>query len=458
MSVSSSDRLEVLETTSTEGTYKMRIDKIASGGGGGGTTDYEDLDNKPSVNSNELIGNKTSSQLGLQDTLVSGTNIKTVNNQSILGSGNIDIEGGGSSQKVWTAVCNTSADTQVKVVTTTTGGFTLEEGNILIVLFYASQNHSSPSLQVDSNNARSIYNGYANCWGSYEPVVFAVDEDGDFEMLGLQATTGLFGKTKLSTAVNSTATNLAATPSAVKQAYDLAGQKQDELVSGTNIKTVNNQTLLGSGNVNIARSASDIEYDQESTVEEILDAKPYTWQVQNMVNAKQDTLVSGTNIKTINNQSLLGSGNIDVSGGGGTTDYADLTNKPSINSVTLSGNKTSADLGLASDAIIGTGSLDTTSQTIIPAINEVNNKTISIVLVSFSNITGSAQWNGRYYKDYDVSGHIPSGGHLLGAFLGSATNGGILSVWRQGDTTIRLINDKSFNGYTQNVYLLVVNY
>lgn len=33
---------------------------------------------------------------------------------------------------------------------------------------------------------------------------------------------------------------------------------------------------------------------------------------------KQDTLVSGTNIKTINNQSLLGSGNIDVSGGGGT--------------------------------------------------------------------------------------------------------------------------------------------
>lgn len=33
---------------------------------------------------------------------------------------------------------------------------------------------------------------------------------------------------------------------------------------------------------------------------------------------KQDTLVSGTNIKTINNQSLLGSGNINISGGGGT--------------------------------------------------------------------------------------------------------------------------------------------
>ena len=33
-------------------------------------------------------------------------------------------------------------------------------------------------------------------------------------------------------------------------------------------------------------------------------------------------------------------------GGGGTTDYSALTNKPSINNTTLSGNKTSADLGL----------------------------------------------------------------------------------------------------------------
>lgn len=32
---------------------------------------------------------------------------------------------------------------------------------------------------------------------------------------------------------------------------------------------------------------------------------------------KQDTLVSGTNIKTINNQSILGEGNIDIQGGGG---------------------------------------------------------------------------------------------------------------------------------------------
>ena len=47
------------------------------------------------------------------------------------------------------------------------------------------------------------------------------------------------------------------------------------------------------------------------------------------ISGKQDTLVSGTNIKTINNQSLLGSGDITISGGG-VTSYNDLTDKPTI--------------------------------------------------------------------------------------------------------------------------------
>jgi hypothetical protein len=51
--------------------------------------------------------------------------------------------------------------------------------------------------------------------------------------------------------------------------------KQDTLVSGTNIKTVNSTSLVGSGDV-----------------------------------AVQETLVSGTNIKTLNSTSLLGSGDI----------------------------------------------------------------------------------------------------------------------------------------------------
>lgn len=55
---------------------------------------------------------------------------------------------------------------------------------------------------------------------------------------------------------------------------------QTSLVSGTSIKTVNNTSLLGSGNI-----------------------------------AVQPTLVSGTSIKTINGNSLLGSGDISISAG-----------------------------------------------------------------------------------------------------------------------------------------------
>lgn len=65
------------------------------------------------------------------------------------------------------------------------------------------------------------------------------------------------------------------------------------------------------------------------------------------IDEKQDKLISGVNIKTINNKSLLGSGNLVIQGGsGGTSDYDMLENRPQINSVTLTGNQTSAELKL----------------------------------------------------------------------------------------------------------------
>lgn len=44
-------------------------------------------------------------------------------------------------------------------------------------------------------------------------------------------------------------------------------------------------------------------------------------EVDTALSGKQATLVSGTNIKTINNQSLLGSGNINIQGGGDMSNY-----------------------------------------------------------------------------------------------------------------------------------------
>jgi hypothetical protein len=54
----------------------------------------------------------------------------------------------------------------------------------------------------------------------------------------------------------------------------------------------------------------------------------YVWnQLKQKFAAKQDVLTSGTNIKTINNTSVLGSGNISIPKGdkGDPLTYADLT-------------------------------------------------------------------------------------------------------------------------------------
>ena len=80
------------------------------------------------------------------------------------------------------------------------------------------------------------------------------------------------------------------------------------------------------------------------------------------------------------------------SGSGGTSDYADLTNKPQINSVMLSGNKSLSDLGVASETDIATLKADY----FIPDIVSTG---------YISNSDGSEQSNANYSRsDYiDIS-------------------------------------------------------
>lgn len=58
---------------------------IAKGSGGtGGTTDYTDLTNKPSINGNQLIGDKTTAQLGITETWV-GTQAQYASDPPVVG-------------------------------------------------------------------------------------------------------------------------------------------------------------------------------------------------------------------------------------------------------------------------------------------------------------------------------------------------------------------------------------
>lgn len=117
--------------------------------------------------------------------------------------------------------------------------------------------------------------------------------------------------------------------------------KQDSLVSGTNIKTINGSSVIGSGNLTVTgggvpdgdkgditvtdsgstwtidnlavtdakiNDVSAAKVTEDSTHRFATDSEKSIW------NAKQDALVSGTNIKTINSTSILGSGNISING------------------------------------------------------------------------------------------------------------------------------------------------
>jgi hypothetical protein len=80
--------------------------------------------------------------------------------------------------------------------------------------------------------------------------------------------------------------------------------KQDVLVSGTSIKTLNGQSILGSGDVVISPNA--VWGGITGTLADQTD-------LSSALSGKNPTLVSGTNIKTINGTSVLGSGDLTVS-------------------------------------------------------------------------------------------------------------------------------------------------
>ena len=91
--------------------------------------------------------------------------------------------------------------------------------------------------------------------------------------------------------------------------YQSLEEKQDTLVSGINIKTLNYQSILGEGNITIEGGGGGAETDpifRNSPAYGITSQDISDW------TAKQNALVSGTNIKTINSTSLLGEGNIDT--------------------------------------------------------------------------------------------------------------------------------------------------
>lgn len=125
-------------------------------------------------------------------------------------------------------------------------------------------------------------------------------------------------------------------------------------------------------------------------------------------------------------------------GGGGTSDYADLTNKPSINGYTLLGNKTGADLGLANSSDIPTvdQTYDATSsnaQSGTAVASAISGKADSASLATVAT-SGS-------YNDLSDKPTIPTVNNGQLTIQQNGTNKAAFTANQSGNATANIVTD-----------------
>lgn len=222
----------------------------------GGTVDTSDFATKTEVNTN--LSKK-------QDKLVSGTNIKTINGQSLLGNGNIQITGG----------------------STEGPGTETIETNVLSLITYGKA--------VDQNSGHGNIVDNPSCWATVNPVSVTEGQEYTLTMDGTWMWVFTYDDSdnfvsKLTTGSGNNPQTFTFTPDASNIRFGCYDPNR-ALTYGKLTTTV----TTGGGSIDTSKFATKTDLAK-----------------------KQNTLVSGTNIKTINGESILGSGNITISGGGGT--------------------------------------------------------------------------------------------------------------------------------------------
>lgn len=333
---------------------------ISSGGGGGAVNSVNgqtgdvvitatSLGAITKADANTLYATKSDLN-SKQDTLVSGQNIKTINGQSVIGEGNIEIH----QSALPIASANTLGGVKVG-----TGLSINPESGVLSADSPEWNNISGKPEDIVNITERlaskldtATYNSEKSSFATKDELNSKADASAITDMAtqtwvqnqgyltevpsnyvtDSELTEGLAGKQdKGDYALKSDLNTLATKEElATKADASALSSKQDTLVSGTNIKTINGETILGSGNLVIQSGTSNWDDIQgkpqfagvatSGNYNDLIN-KPTIPDVSDLatkqeIAGKQDTLVSGTNIKTINGNSVLGAGDITIQAGG----------------------------------------------------------------------------------------------------------------------------------------------
>jgi hypothetical protein len=465
------------------------LDKTAVGLG--------NVDNTSDIN--KPISTATQTALDTkQATLVSGTNIKTINGNSLLGSGDIVISGGGSTDPlefnatdltVWnngkgniptntsfgdealknnTSGSNNSSFGYKSLINNTTG-----LGNVAIgsgSLFFTISNSNNTAIGVSAGRSslvsstndpiNSVFLGYGTRsldTGQTNQIVIG------YNAIGAGSNTATLGNTSITKTIlrgevlggsfkkeggtssqylmadGSVSTGASGeaviTPGTTSQYWrgDKTWQSLDKTAVG--LGNVDNTSDINKPISTATQTALNLKANLASptftgTVSGITkamvglsnvdnttdDAKPISTATQTALDTKQATLVSGTNIKTINGTSLLGSGDITVSGGGS---FVDLTTNQ-----TIAGTKTFSSLTKFGNTTVNSA----TSSSII-----INNTTFIEPVNTASNVAIGRGANDNGYSNTKI-------GFQAGQSSLSSVSGGTLTVSQTSNNGVYIGN------------------
>ena len=304
-----------------------------------------------------------------QDKLVSGTSLKTINNTSLLGSGNITLTSGGSDFSGSYNDLTDKPSYTPSVTSTTSGSYKIGSINIngtdVDIYGKDTNTHQSLANYVTNDDSRlsdartptshTHTKSDVTDFPTIPSKISDLTDDSTFikksSTVGLVKNNGTIDTNNYSTFTGdyTDLTNKPSIPSA-SSTTPSADTNNGSVGTGTtwarsnhthpkssiyaesthtHTKTqITDFPAIPSKTSDLTNDSNFLTSHQDITGKEDKTNKVSSWSstvndthypteklVKNTIDTKQDTLVSGTTIKTINNNSLLGSGNISISGG-----------------------------------------------------------------------------------------------------------------------------------------------